>query len=132
MNIINGYPSNGIKLKEIKKMLKYCFMKEDILYFKSTYPLLLESKILTKKVCYNIKYFDTFNFLLLNASIKPSNYMFVKIMRYKNYYIIPFENKNINFIHIIHDSNLCNEELFKRNFNSISAMDMNYIYDFCF
>ena len=53
-------------------------------------------------------------------------------MRYKNYYIIPFENENINFIHIIHDSNLCNEQLFKRNFNSISVMDMNYIYDFVF
>lgn len=132
INIIKGYPSNGMTLKEIKKMLKYCFMKEDILYFKSTYPLLLEMKILTKKVCYNIRYFDAFNFLLLNSSIKPSNYMFLKIMRCKNYYVIPVEHENINFIHIIHDSNIGNEQLFKRNFNSISYMNKNYIYDFVF
>ena len=48
MNTIKGYPLNGITLQDIKKVLKYCFMKEDIIYFKSVYPLLLESKILTK------------------------------------------------------------------------------------
>jgi hypothetical protein len=132
LNIIKNYPLNDITLKEIKFLLKYGFMNENIIYFKSVYPLLLERKILTKKICYNIKYFDAFNFLLIHASIKPSNYMFLKIMRCKNYYVIPVEHENINFIHIIHDTNIVNEQLFKRNFNSISDMNMNYIYDFVF